>query len=116
MPFLVHGSNIKPIAQMVRIHDSLPSGPKGTLLLQAMLDVPYCKQTNQPSHCSLANGAMGSIHHQAMLDVTYQTQSQLTAPLQASSWPEILKQNLRKKRNSTRPCKLAIKSRPPYSN
>jgi hypothetical protein len=116
MPFLVHRSNIKPIAQMVRIHDSLPSGPKGTLLLQAMLDVPYCKQTNQPTHRSLANGAMGSIHHQAMLDVTYQIQSQLTAPLQASSWPKILKQNLRKKRNSTRPCKLAIKVRPPYSN
>jgi hypothetical protein len=75
MPFLVHGSNIKPIAQMVRIHDFLPSGPRGTLLLQAMLDVPYCKQTNQPSHHSLGNGAMGSIHHQAMLDGTYQIQS-----------------------------------------
>ncbi len=116
MPVLVHHSNIKTIAQMVRIQDSLPSGPKGTLLLQAMLDAPYCKQINQPSHRSLANGAMGSIHHQAMLDVTYQIQSQLTAPLHASSWPKILKQNLRKKRNSTRTCKFAIKVRPSYSN
>ncbi len=62
MPFLVHHSNIKPIAQIVRIHDSLPSRPKGTFLLRAMLDV------------------------------TYQIQSHPTAPLQASSWPKILKQ------------------------